>query len=156
MADTAETQKKTAARAAEQAKAGAEAMHEAGTRAFREGVEKTFASFGDINEHGRKNLEAVVESASAARKGAEELSQQALGFGRKSWEDNVAAAQSLAKARSVQELVDLQTLWAKSATEAYMAQFTKSNEIFSASLKDCFKPINARVAATVESFQTAR
>ncbi|MEG1028823.1 MAG: TIGR01841 family phasin, partial [Brevundimonas sp.] len=74
----------------------------------------------------------------------------------KSWEDGVAAAQSISQARSVQELVELQTSWAKSAAEAYLAQFGKTTEIFTASVKDSFKPINERVTATVESFQAAR
>jgi len=37
-----------------------------------------------------------------------------------------------------------------------LAQFGKATEIFTASMKDSFKPINERVTATVESFQAAR
>ena len=156
MADAAETVKKTVEQNAAKAQAQAETMQAAGSKVFREGVDKSVASLTELNAHGKKNLEAVVESAAAAQKGVEALSQETLAFTKKSWEDGVAAAQSLSKARSVQELVELQTSWAKSASEAYMAQFGKATEILTASVKDSFKPINERVTASVEKFQAAR
>lgn len=156
MADAAETVKKTVEQTAAKAKAQAESMQEAGAKAFREGIDKSVASLTELNAHGKKNLEAVVESAAAAQKGAEALSQNAISFTKQNWEDNVSAAQSLAQARSVQELIELQTSWAKSSAEAYLAQLTKTNEIITASVKDCFKPINERVTATVQGFQSVR
>ena len=71
-------------------------------------------------------------------------------------EDQVAAAKSLAGAKSVQEAMELQTTFAKSALEAYIAQMTKASEIVSASIKDSMKPLNERVSAAVEKFQAAR
>jgi phasin family protein len=140
----------------QQAQAQAEKLQAAGAQAFREGVDKSVASLSELNAHGKKNLEAVVESATAAQKGAEALSHNALAFTKKTWEENVAAAQSMAQARSVQELIELQTTWAKSATESYLSEVTKATDLFTASLKDSFKPINERVTASVEKFQAAR
>ena len=159
MADSAETVKKTVETAkatVEKTSAQAEKFQAAGAKAFREGVDKSVASLTELNAHGKKNLEAVVESAAAAQKGAEALSQEAVAFSKKSWEDGVAAAQSMSQARSIQELLELQTSWAKSATEAYLAEVTRATDVLTASVKDSFKPINERVTATVESFQAAR
>ncbi|GAA0395663.1 TIGR01841 family phasin [Brevundimonas terrae] len=156
MSDATETVKQTAAKAQAQVKAQAEAIQKAGTTAFKDGVDRSLNSLTELNAQGKKNLEAVVESAAAAQKGAEALSQQALAYGKKSWEENVSAAQSLSQARSVQELFELQTAWAKSATEAYLAHLNQTSETLTASLKDSFKPINSRVSAAVEGFQSAR
>jgi phasin family protein len=163
MADSAETVKKTvettaaAVKAsAEKATAQAEKMQAAGAKAFREGVDKSVAGLAELNAEGKKNLEALVASATAAQKGAEAISAQTLAYGKKSWEDGVAAAQSLAAARSVQELIELQTSWAKSAAETYLSEVTKLTDVFTASVKDSFKPINERVTASVEKFQAAR
>ena len=156
MADAAENVKKTVEQTTAKAKAQAESIQAAGAKAFREGVDKSVASLSEINAHGKKNLEAVVESAAAAQKGAEALSQQAVAYSKKSWEDGVAAAQSFSQARSMQELFELQTNWAKSAAEAYLAEFGKATETMTASVKDSFKPINERVSAAVEQFQAAR
>jgi len=163
MADAAETMKKTADQAAAatasagaRVKAQAETLQAAGTQAFREGIDKSVASLGELNAHGKKNLDAMVESATVAQKGAEALSQQALGFAKTSWEDGVAASKELSTARSVQEFFELQTAWAKKSMERYVAEMTKTNEIVAATVKDSLKPLNERVTASVESFQAAR
>ena len=97
-----------------------------------------------------------VESVTVAQKGAEALSQQALGFAKSSWEDGVAASKELSTARSVQEFFELQTAWAKKSMERYMSELAKTNEIVTTTVKDSLKPINERVTASVETFQAAR
>lgn len=156
MATATESVKKTVEETTAKAQAQAEAVQAAGAKAFREGVDKSLSSLSELNAHGKKNLEAVVESATAAQRGAEALSQEVMAYSKKSWEDGVSVAQQISRARSVQELVELQTTWAKSATEAYLAQFSKTAEIFSASLNSSVKPISARVSETVERFQATR
>ena len=155
MADTAEAVKKTVEKTAA-ATAQAEQVQAAGAKAFREGLDRTTASLSDLSAESKQNLDAVVASAAAAQKGAETLSAQALSYGKTSWESGVAAAQSMAKVRSVQELTELQTSYTKSAMEVYLAEVTKATDVFTASVKDSFKPINERVTATVEKFQAAR
>ncbi len=78
----------------------------------------------------------MVASVTAATKGAEALGAQAMAFSKAVFENQVAAAKSLAGAKSVQEAVELQTAFAKSALEAYMAQFGAMSETVSASVKD--------------------
>lgn len=156
MTDAAETVKKTAETAAKAAKAQVETVQAAGAHAFKEGLEKSTAAFSELGVQSKQNLDAVVASATAAQKGAEALSTQALSYGKTSWETGVAAAQTIAKARSVQELIELQTSYTKSAMETYLAEMTKMSETFAASVKDSFKPLNERVTASVEKFQAAR
>jgi len=156
MADTAETVKKTVEQATSTAKVQAEKVQAAGAQALREGMEKTTASLAQLSAEGKSNLEALTASATAAQKGAEALSAQALSYGKSSWENGVAAAQTFAKARSVQELIELQTSFTKSAMEVYMAEVTRMTETLTSSVKDSFKPINERVTASVEKFQAAR
>ena len=163
MADSAETIKKTVETATTTAKAQtaqfkaqAETAQAAGAKVLREGMEKTTASLAELSAHSKSNLEALTASATAAQKGAEALSAQALSYGKTSWEHSVAAAQSISQARSVQELIELQTNFAKSAMETYLAEVTKMTETLTGSVKDSLKPINERVTATVEKFQAAR
>ena len=163
MADSTETVKKTIEQATatakvqgDQFKAQAEQFQAKGTQALREGVEKTSATMAELSAQSKQNLEALTASATAAQKGAEALSAQALNYGKTSWETATAAAQTIAKARSVQELVLLQTNFAKSAMETYLSEVTKMTETLTGSVKDSFKPINERVTASVEKFQAAR
>jgi phasin family protein len=156
MADSAETVKKSVEQATATAKVQGEKMQAAGTQALREGMEKTSASLAEMSAQSKQNLEALTASATAAQKGAEALSAQALSYTKSSWEQSVAAAQTIAQARSVQEMIELQTNFAKSAMETYLSEVTKMTETLTGSVKESFKPINERVTATVEKFQAAR
>jgi hypothetical protein len=55
----------------------------------------------------------------------------------------------------VQEVVELQTSYAKFALENYIAHLNKASETVSASVKEAFLPINERVTALVEKIQAA-
>jgi phasin family protein len=97
-----------------------------------------------------------VASVTAATKGAESLGAHAVAFSKKAVEDQVAAAKTLAGAKSVQEVIELQTGFAKSAFETYVAEMNKMAEIVTASMKESSSPLNARVTALVERVQAAR
>ena len=142
--------------AAETMKNTVEQLSASTNQAFKDGVEKSLAALSEANTHSKKNLEAVVASVTAATKGAEALGAQTFAYSKKAAEDQVAAVKSLASAKSVQEAMELQTTWAKSATEAYLAEVTKATDVVTASVKNSFKPINERVTASVEKFQAAR
>lgn len=142
--------------AAETVKNTVEQFTTAGNAAFKDAIEKSLSGLADANAHSKKNLEAVIASVTAATKGAEALGAQATAYSKKAVEANVAAAKSLSGAKSIQEVVELQTSFAKSAMEAYMAELSKMGEIVSASVKDSMKPLNERVTAAVEKLQAVR
>ena len=142
--------------AAETAKSTVEQFTAASNVAFKEGVEKSLSAMNELNAHSKKNLEAIVASATASAKGAEALGAQAMAFSKAVFDTQVSAAKSLAGAKSVQEVVELQTSFAKTALETYMAEFAKMSDTVSASVKESMKPLNERVTAVVEKFQAVR
>lgn len=131
-----------------------EKVTQASNKAFKEGVEKSLSALNEVNAMSKSNIEAVVESVTAATKGAETVGAQAMAFSKKSWEEAVEASKTLSGAKSVQEVVELQSKYAKTALEAYVAEMNTMTETLSASFKDTFKPINTRVTAVVEKFQS--
>ncbi len=142
--------------AADAAKNTVEQFTAASNVAFKEGVEKGLAAMNEMNSHSKKNMEAMVASATASAKGAEALGAQAMAFSKAVFDTQVSAAKSLAGAKSVQEVVELQTAFAKTALETYMSQFGAMSETVSASVKESMKPLNERVTAVVEKFQAVR
>jgi phasin family protein len=142
--------------AAEAAKSTVEQITAASNTAFKDGVEKTLSAINEANSVSKKNLEAVVASVTAAAKGAETIGAQAMALSKKTFDDQVAAARSLAGAKSVQDVVELQSTLARSFLESYMAEMGKLTETVQASLKDSMKPLNERVTDMVERFQAAR
>lgn len=144
------------ATSAETIKTQAEKYTAAGAQAFKEAVDKSLTALNELNAQSKQNLEAMVASTTAATKGAETLGAQAIAYSKKSVEDGMAAARALGAARSVQEVVELQTSYAKTALEAYLAELNKASETVAASVKETLTPLNARVTAAVEKFQAAR
>src|SRR5471030_2420502 len=145
-----------AAKGADALQSTVEQFTTAGNQAFKDSIEKSLSALGEANAHSKKNLEAVVASVTAATKGAEALGAQTMAYSKKAMEDHVAVAKSLTTAKSVQEVVELQTAYAKSWMEAYIAQMNKASETVSASVKESSQPINERVTAFVEKVQAVR
>jgi phasin family protein len=144
------------ATAAETAKATAERFAQTGNQAFKESVEKSMSAFADLNAHSKRNLEAVVASVTAATKGAESLGAQVTAYSKKAAEDHIAATKTLTGAKSLQEAVEFQTAYAKSFLDNYLAEMNRWSDTVSGSVKESLRPINERVSAVVEQFQTAR
>jgi len=128
----------------------------AGNQAFKDGVEKSLTAINEANAQGKRNMEALSASVTAAAKGAESLGAQTIAYSKKAFEDQVAQAKALSTCKSVQEVVELQTTFAKTAMEAYIGQMNKASEIVSSTLKDALRPLNERATAVVEQFQAAR
>ena len=152
MADVQDTVKS----ALDQSAQAAQQAFDVGNQAFMDSIDKSLSALNDVNAQGKRNLEAVVASVTAATKGAEALGAQAMAYSKKAFEDNIAQAKALTGARSVQEVVELQTSFAKTALEAYIGQLNTATETVSAAMKDSLRPINERTSALVETFQGAR
>ena len=128
----------------------------AGNQAFKDTVEKSLAGLNELNALSKRNLEAMVASMTAATKGAESVGSQAMNYSKRSMEDGVAAAKALATAKSMQEVVELQTAYAKTALETYLAEMNRMSETVATSVKDSLAPLNERVTAVMEKAQSVR
>jgi phasin family protein len=128
----------------------------AGNHALKDSFEKSVAAFSELNAYSKKNLEALIASMTAAAKGAETVGTRAMAFSKKSMESQIAAAKALSAAKSIQEAVELQTGFAKTAFESYVAEVNEISEITSTSVKEAISPINERVTALVERLQAPR
>jgi phasin family protein len=144
------------ATSAQTLKSTAEQYTAASGQAFKDAVDKSLTAMNEINAQSKSTLEALVASATAAGKGAETLGAQAVAYSKKSMDDHIAAARSLTAAKSIQEAFELQTAWAKSALEGYLAEVTRASDTMTASVKETLTPLNARFTAAVEAFQAAR
>lgn len=124
--------------------------------AVKDGIEKSMAAVNDLSAFHKNSVEAVIASATTASKGFEELNALAAGYAKKSMEDGMVAAQSLASAKSVQEVIEIHSEYTKSSLEAYLAEMNKVSDHVSSMMKDSLKPLNERFAAAVEMMQSQR
>ena len=119
-------------------------------KTVEEGVEKMTKGVEEAAQFGQQNVEAVVASGKIVAKAAEEMNAEMVAFSKKSYQDSMAAAKELTSAKSVTEFFEKQTAFAKTSFDAYVAEATKLNEIYSAAAKEAFEPLNARFTAASE------
>jgi len=136
----------------------AEAVEEAftaSTEAMKDGFDKALLGYDEIAAASKENTDALVESMTLSQKGLEAINTEAVTYSKHAMEEGVAATKAAFGAKTVQELIELNTTYTKSAFDAYLGAATKIGEIWTAAAKDASAPLNARVNATVEAAQTA-
>ena len=159
----AQTAKTAADRATQGAQEGVRQFQDAAQRvagasneAFKDTVERSLSTLNQLNDVSKRNLEAVVTSLTAATRGAESLGAQAMNYGKSSMEQSAEAARALTAARSIQEAVELQTNYARTALESYLTEMNRMSETVAASVKDSLQPLNERATAAMEQIQSNR
>jgi phasin family protein len=133
-----------------------ETVTAASNEAIKEGFEKSLSAVNELSAFQKDTVDAVIASATTASKSIEELNSSAIAFAKKSMEDSVAAAKTMAGAKSVQELIEIQADYTKSSLDAYLSEVNKSSDLISSLMKDSFKPLNDRMVAAVEALQSQR
>lgn len=111
---------------------------------------RSWASVGDLGLMGRRSLERMAASASATARGAETLRAQAMTCSQQSLRHDVDAAQAMFAAKSMQELVDLQTAYAKTRLEMSLAQANLLAETATSTLSACLAPLVGQEPAGAE------
>ncbi|MEM7060262.1 MAG: phasin family protein [Pseudomonadota bacterium] len=125
-------------------------------KTMEEGVEKMSKGMEEATQFSQDNVEAIVASSKVFAKAAEEMNAEILAFSKKSYEDSMAAAKELTSVKSVSELVEKQTEFAKTTFEGFVAEATKLNEMYSEAAKNAFAPFNDRFSAAADMVKTYR
>ncbi len=111
-----------------------------------------FKGFDDVAAFGKDNMEAVVTAGNIATKGWQDLGAAWFAFAKGAVDTNVAVMQAMMTVKSPQELVNIQSSYAKSTFDSFVAEGSKLSEMGVKVTNDAMAPINARVNATVEKF----
>jgi phasin family protein len=130
------------------------------------------AAFGDVNERAKTaveksaklleeateltkgNVEALVASSKIAAKGVETLSQEAADYGRRSFEEASAALKSFAEVKSPTDFFKLQSDYARSAFDSFVAESSKASEKVIKLAGEVAEPITSRYAVAAERVKT--
>ena len=133
-----------------------ESVVTASSDALKQGLDKAVKSYDNVASFNKATLEALMQSASVTTKGIEALNAETLAFSKQSLEDAVAATKAALTSRSIQELVEVNSDFAKSAFDSYIGQFTKMGDMIVTLAKSAAEPLNGRTAALVDVIQSAR
>lgn len=119
-------------------------------KTMEQGVEKMTKGMEDMTAFNQDSVEAMVASGKVFAKAAEEMNAEIMAFSKKSYEDSMAAVKEMTSVKSVTELFEKQTEFAKSSFEGFVAEATKLNDMYAAAAKEAFAPLNQRFTAAAE------
>jgi phasin family protein len=114
------------------------------------GVDSRTARLGceELADLGRENLAAVLRANAAFSEGAEAIGKEMMGYARSSFEDAAEAATALLAARTLEDLVQLNTNFARASFERMLARSAKLSEMGARLANEALVPLGGRVEAT--------
>ena len=119
-------------------------------KTVEQGVEKMTRGVEEMNQFSQDNIEALVASSKTVAKAAEDINAEIMAYSKRAYEDSMAAAKEMTAVKSVTELFERQTAFAKASFETYVAEATKLNDLYSEAAKGALEPISARMTAASE------
>jgi len=145
--------KQTAERVVESAKeasAKAASLAAETQKALGINVEEFSKRLQGVSSFNQQTLEAFAKSSEIAAKAFEGIGREVAAYTKTSFEERVAAAQDLATAKTLPELFEKQTAFARSAFEGWVQQASRLSEIYTAAVKDIAAPISERFSAAAQ------
>ena len=108
-------------------------------------------NFEDFQKLGKDNVETAVKQFGTVSKGFQAIATEVAGYSKKSFEDGSSAFEKLLGAKSLDKAMEIQTDFAKSAYEGFVAQATKLGELYADLAKETYKPFEAYVVKATPS-----
>jgi hypothetical protein len=99
------------------------------------------ATFESFQQLGKDQFEAASAAAAAFTKGLQGIATETTDYSKKSFEKSRVLAEKLIGVKKIDEAVALQTEFAKSSYEDFIAQTTRIGELYTELAKEVFKPV---------------
>jgi phasin family protein len=97
-------------------------------------------NFEDLQQVGKENVEVALKSFGTLSKGGQAIAVEVADYSKKAFEDSTAALEKLFGVKSVEKAIELQTDYAKTAYEGFVAEATKLGELYADLAKEAYKP----------------
>ena len=103
-------------------------------------------NFEDLQQVSKENVEVAMKSAETLSKGAQAIAAEVAEYSKKAFEDGTAALEKLFGVKSLEKAIELQTEYAKTSYEGFVAKATKIGELYSDLAKESYKPFETLLA----------
>ncbi len=145
----------------------AQKMYKAGTDAWSKGYEKAtemareqverswpqaVTKFDEAVALGKDNIEAAFAAQAIAQKGFETIADEFAAISKKAAETQLANVRALLGIKSVQDMVEVQSGFARSAFDSAVAGATKVAELTAKVANEAAEPIQSRVTKVKEKY----
>ena len=100
-------------------------------------------NFDDVQKLSKDNVDATMKSFGAFSKTSQAIAAEFADYSKKSFEDGTKVVEKLFGAKSFDKAIEIQTDYAKTAYEGFVAQATKIGELYADLAKETYKPFEA-------------
>ena len=100
----------------------------------------------DIQQYGKEHLDTVVASATTVQNGIQAIASAYGDYTKKSFEDTKSFVEKLSGVKSIDKAIEVQTEYAKSAYETFVAESQKIAALYTDLAKQTFKPLEGIAA----------
>ena len=97
-------------------------------------------NFEDFQKLGKDNVDVAMKQFGSVSKGWQAIATEFADYSKKSFEDGSAALERLFGAKTLEKAIEVQSDYAKTAYEGFVAQATKFGELYTDLAKETYKP----------------
>ncbi|MFZ1812981.1 MAG: phasin family protein [Rhizobiaceae bacterium] len=97
-------------------------------------------NFESMQKQGQENMDLAMKSLNAVSKGFQEIAKEAADYAKSSFDNSSAVAEKLMAVKSPEKAFEIQSEFAKSAYETFVAQATRMGELYVGVAKEAYKP----------------
>ena len=98
--------------------------------------------YGDeFQKAGRDNFDAGVRSFGEVSKGLQAITARMTDYSKRAFEDGTRAFEQLISAKSFEQVVEIQSQYAKKAYDAYIAEVSKLGEMYVGLARNAYAPV---------------
>jgi hypothetical protein len=97
----------------------------------------------DIQKFSKDNMDATMKSFGMLSKATQAIAAEVADYSKKSFEDGTKVMEKLLGAKSLDKAIEIQTDYAKTAYEGFVAQATKIGELYADLAKETYKPFES-------------
>src|SRR5215470_17680947 len=103
-------------------------------------------NFEDLQQVGKDNVDVTLKAMGALSKGTQAIAVEVADYSKKAFEDGTAALEKLFGVKSLDKAIEVQTEYAKTAYEGFVAKASKIGELYADLAKETYKPFETLMA----------
>jgi len=127
---------------------------EAAAKQVEEAVENASAAFfqgyDEATAVNKESIEAFAKAGEVLTKGAEDVGKAYFDIAQASAEAGIEASKALMAAKSIKDVVDIQSEFARSSFDSFVAESTRLSEMNTKLATAAFAPLQAQLNAAFE------
>ncbi len=103
-------------------------------------------NFDDVQKYGKEHMDSTMKAWGQVSKGVQAIAAETADYSKRSFEEGSAALEKLLGAKSLEKAIEIQTAYAKTAYEGFVAQATKMGELYADLAKETYRPFETFVS----------